>query len=61
VLYQMTDYYAPDLSDGFRWDDPAVDVSWPLPVSSITSKDCEYPDLDESSLRELSWTEVVEQ
>lgn len=60
VLYQMTDYYAPDLAEGFRWDDPAVDVAWPLPVSSISSRDHEYPDLDESCLRDLSWKEGVE-
>lgn len=55
VLYQMTDYYAPKLSTGFRWDDPALGIKWPLPVSLISSRDREYPDLDESRLRSLTW------
>jgi dTDP-4-dehydrorhamnose 3,5-epimerase len=61
VLYQMTDYHAPELSDGFRWNDPAVDIAWPLPVSLISTRDREYSDLDESRLRDLSWSTGVEQ
>jgi dTDP-4-dehydrorhamnose 3,5-epimerase len=61
VLYQMTDYHAPELSDGFRWNDPAVDIAWPLPVSLISTRDREYSDLDQSRLRDLSWSTGVEQ
>lgn len=60
VLYQMTDYYAPELSDGFRWNDPAFDIAWPLPVSLISPRDGEYADFDESRLRDLSWHDGVE-
>jgi dTDP-4-dehydrorhamnose 3,5-epimerase len=29
-----------------RFDDPAFGVAWPLPVSSIHSRDRDYPDFD---------------
>ena len=32
VFYQMTDYHAPDLAGGFRWNDPAFGIQWPLPA-----------------------------
>lgn len=39
VFYMMTAPYAPELSIGFRWDDPAFGIRWPLPVSAISAQD----------------------
>ena len=39
VLYQMTDYFVADLQDGFRWNDPAFAIEWPLPVTMISDRD----------------------
>jgi dTDP-4-dehydrorhamnose 3,5-epimerase len=39
LLYQMTDFYAPDLSTGFRFDDPAFALEWPGPVTEISDRD----------------------
>jgi len=44
VLYQMTDYYAPDLATGVRWNDPAFGIEWPAPVTVISARDASYPD-----------------
>ncbi|MCP3663357.1 MAG: dTDP-4-keto-6-deoxy-D-glucose epimerase [Gammaproteobacteria bacterium] len=46
ILYMMSDYYHPDLQDGVRYDDSAFDIRWPLPLSSISSRDLGYPDFD---------------
>jgi dTDP-4-dehydrorhamnose 3,5-epimerase len=47
VLYQMTDYYAPELAAGFRWNDPAYDIDWPLKRDIVISeRDAGYPDFD---------------
>jgi dTDP-4-dehydrorhamnose 3,5-epimerase len=46
VLYQMTDFHAPVLSTGVRWNDPAFAIAWPLPCSQIHSRDAAYPDFD---------------
>jgi dTDP-4-dehydrorhamnose 3,5-epimerase len=43
VEYQMGTFYAPDCSRGVRYDDPAVGIEWPLPVSVISPKDQEWP------------------
>lgn len=43
VFYLMGDVYAPELARGVRWDDPALAISWPLPVSVIAERDLSYP------------------
>jgi dTDP-4-dehydrorhamnose 3,5-epimerase len=45
VLYQMTDYFAPDLVLGIRWDDPAFSIRWPIDRDIvILPRDAAYPD-----------------
>jgi dTDP-4-dehydrorhamnose 3,5-epimerase len=39
VLYQISEYYAPDKATGLRFDDPRLGIHWPLPVSSMSDKD----------------------
>jgi dTDP-4-dehydrorhamnose 3,5-epimerase len=46
VLYQMSDYFVPDISTGFRWNDPAFGIAWPMPVSSISARDADCADFD---------------
>jgi dTDP-4-dehydrorhamnose 3,5-epimerase len=37
--YQVGEFYAPSAEGGLRYDDPALNLRWPLPVSVISSKD----------------------
>ena len=46
VSYQMTAEYAPQYASGFRYDDPAFDIEWPLPVTVISSQDRSWPSLE---------------
>ncbi len=46
VLYQMTDYYAQELSGGVRWDDPAFGIAWPLPCSAVNERDAAFADFN---------------
>jgi dTDP-4-dehydrorhamnose 3,5-epimerase len=39
VHYHLSDYYAPDLGDGIRWDDPTLAIRWPLPPSMLSEQD----------------------
>ncbi|BDI14791.1 dTDP-4-dehydrorhamnose 3,5-epimerase [Nostoc cf. commune SO-36] len=39
VNYQMGDLYAPEYANGYRYDDPAFGIEWPLPVTEISEKD----------------------
>jgi dTDP-4-dehydrorhamnose 3,5-epimerase len=50
VLYEMTDYYAPELARGIRWDDPALGIELPGEVACINPRDAAYPELDMDSL-----------
>lgn len=49
ILYMMSDFYAPELSDGVRWDDPAFGIAWPLPVNAMAARDRECPDFDHAA------------
>jgi dTDP-4-dehydrorhamnose 3,5-epimerase len=46
VLYMVSVPYAAGAEIGFRYDDPAFGVSWPLPVSVISDKDASWPAFD---------------
>lgn len=46
VLYQMSDYFVPDISTGFRWNDPAFGIAWPMPVSAMSERDANCDDFD---------------
>jgi len=45
VLYQMDIPYQPDFAAGFRFDDPLVGISWPLPITVMAEKDLSWPPL----------------
>lgn len=40
-LYKTTDYYAPEMERCLRWDDPRVNIAWPLDgrVPQLSAKD----------------------
>jgi dTDP-4-dehydrorhamnose 3,5-epimerase len=44
VVYQMSEFYSPECSAGYRWNDPAFGIEWPLDVSVISERDASYPD-----------------
>jgi dTDP-4-dehydrorhamnose 3,5-epimerase len=47
VLYQMTDFYAPGLGFGARWNDPAFRIDWPITDTvTMLPRDAQYPDFD---------------
>jgi dTDP-4-dehydrorhamnose 3,5-epimerase len=47
VFYQHSAAYSPDHACGIRFNDPALNIAWPLPVSVISAKDQIYPLLDQ--------------
>ena len=50
VHYQMTDFFAPDLGAGFRWNDPAFGIVWPKTGAIVVSeRDAQHPDFDRNA------------
>lgn len=46
VAYLSSHPYTPEAEGGVRWDDAALNINWPLPVTSISERDRLHPDLD---------------
>ena len=44
VLYEMSDYYAPDLARGLRWNDPLLSIGEISGIKHIHPRDAGYPD-----------------
>ncbi len=44
IFYQVSNFYHPASERGIRWDDPAFEIKWPLPVTDISKKDASHPD-----------------
>jgi dTDP-4-dehydrorhamnose 3,5-epimerase len=43
VTYQVGGSYEPRAERGLRWNDPALGLSWPLPLVEISIKDASWP------------------
>lgn len=44
VFYQMSAHYRPEAAGGWRWDDPAFGIRWPLPNPVLSRRDASFPD-----------------
>ena len=44
VLYLMSEFYAPDLARGVRWNDPIFGIAWPIADATLSERDATYPD-----------------
>ncbi len=45
VAYKVSDIYAPDCDGGIAWNDPSIDIDWPLPSDGpiLSPKDTMLP------------------
>lgn len=44
VLYLIDTPYAASAARGIRWNDPALKIEWPEPITVISERDLEFPD-----------------
>lgn len=43
VFYQTGEFYSPEHERGLRYNDPALNLTWPLPIERISDKDANWP------------------
>lgn len=46
VYYQVSEFYAPEAEGGASYNDPAFSITWPLPVTTLSQKDANWPDFE---------------
>jgi dTDP-4-dehydrorhamnose 3,5-epimerase len=48
LIYHHTEFYAPNSEGGIRFDDPKINIQWPLPVSLVSSRDSAHLLVDDN-------------
>ena len=48
IAYFVSNYYAPNNEGGLRYDDPALNITWPVTVTEVSARDKEHPLLNEN-------------
>ncbi len=43
LFYLVGEFYTPGCERGVRYDDPAIGIQWPLPVTVVSEKDAAWP------------------
>ena len=46
LMYNCTAEYSPEHERGLRWDDPALNIMWPIANPIIADRDAKYPTLE---------------
>jgi len=52
-LYKCSDYYAPQSEKGIIWNDPDLDIQWPIADPILSQKDMRYPVLKDIHTKDL--------
>ncbi len=47
TFYQVSEFYAPGVEGGVRFDDPVFAIEWPREITVISPKDASWPDFVE--------------
>jgi dTDP-4-dehydrorhamnose 3,5-epimerase len=48
VFYKTTGYYSPQHDRGVRWNDPALNIRWPVATPLLSAKDANAPLLEDA-------------
>lgn len=44
LIYFMSHPFVPEAARGFRWNDPAFAIRWPIPDPRVSERDAAFPD-----------------
>lgn len=48
LLYHHSEYYKPNIEAGIRYNDPKINIEWPLPVTTVSKRDISHQCIDEN-------------
>jgi dTDP-4-dehydrorhamnose 3,5-epimerase len=48
LIYLHSEFYTKGAEGGLRYDDPALQITWPLPVTVISERDATHPFLNDN-------------
>ena len=48
ILYKVNNEYSPEDEGGIIWDDPTINISWPVEKPILSNKDSQLPSLKNS-------------
>jgi dTDP-4-dehydrorhamnose 3,5-epimerase len=48
ILYKTTGYYSPQHDRGIRWNDPDINIRWPVTTPVLSPKDADAPLLNDA-------------
>ena len=48
LIYHHSEFYTPEAEAAIRYDDPKINIQWPLPATILSSKDKNHSYLDEN-------------
>lgn len=48
IAYMTSDEYAPSLESGIAWDDPDLNIAWPVEAPQLSERDRQWPRLRDS-------------
>ncbi len=50
VLYKVDEYYSPEHDRGILWNDPALNIDWPVSEPLLSNKDRRHPTFAEAEM-----------
>jgi dTDP-4-dehydrorhamnose 3,5-epimerase len=43
LFYQISEFHHPECARGVRWNDPVLNIHWPLPPAIVSERDAGFP------------------
>ena len=48
LIYHHSEFYTPGAEGGIKYNDPKINIDWPMPVTNISERDTKHPLLDDN-------------
>lgn len=48
LIYHHSEFYTPGAEGGIKYNEPKINIEWPMPVTHISERDTQHPLLDDN-------------